>query len=166
MRRECRKRFPCTPGSLNSGFLGSRWWENVPDIPGACATRNCAYLVSGPWLSATMAFLNTCSCQRWTSGRQLRNQSMPSNGLTLYEKRWCFENKWCFDDIRTKCAGLGISIYIDSLQKQNIPTSLDRSISPSLVLCNIIVRTYPYRFYWNIQSANITRVLLCAVLIR
>ena len=24
-------------------------WENIPDIPGACPTRNFAYLVRGPW---------------------------------------------------------------------------------------------------------------------
>ena len=70
MRRECRKRFPrhrlqrkllasdpdmhhgtcvthvpwCMSGSLNrSGG------ENVPGIPGACATRNFTYLARGPW---------------------------------------------------------------------------------------------------------------------
>ena len=60
-RRECQERFPrhrrwaiptCItararlhvpwriPGSLTSGFLWSRCEENVPGIPGACATRN------------------------------------------------------------------------------------------------------------------------------
>ena len=37
----------CLPGSLTNGFLWSRWRENVPDIPGACATRNFTYLVRG-----------------------------------------------------------------------------------------------------------------------
>ena len=70
MRRECRERFPrhqrkplvsdpgmypgtcvthvlwCMPGSLTrSGG------ENVPDIPGACATRNVAYLARDPWMN-------------------------------------------------------------------------------------------------------------------
>ena len=36
------------PGSLTNGFLWSRWRENAPGIPGACATRNFAYLVRGP----------------------------------------------------------------------------------------------------------------------
>ena len=36
------------PGSLTSGFLWNRWRENVPGIPGACATRNFTYLVKGP----------------------------------------------------------------------------------------------------------------------
>ena len=70
MRRECRERFPrhqlqrkplvsdpgmhhgtcvthvswCVSGSLTSGG-----GENVPGIPGACATRNFAYLVRGSW---------------------------------------------------------------------------------------------------------------------
>ena len=71
MRRECRKRFPhhwlkkskplindpgmqhgtcvthvpwCMSGSLTSGN-----WENVPGIPGACATRNFTYLARGPF---------------------------------------------------------------------------------------------------------------------
>ena len=85
MRRDCRERFPrdqlqgktqvsdpgmhhgtcvthvswCMPGSL---FCGGG--ENVPGIPGACATRNFTYLVRGPctvciyrWLSARLQYL-------------------------------------------------------------------------------------------------------------
>ena len=70
MRRECRERFPrhllqrkplindpgmhhgtcvthvpwCMPGSLIHGG-----GENVPGIPAACTTHNCAYLARGPW---------------------------------------------------------------------------------------------------------------------
>ena len=70
MHRECRERLPrywlqrkplvsdpgmhhdtcvthvpwCMSGSLNRGG-----GENVPGIPGACATRNFTYLVRGPW---------------------------------------------------------------------------------------------------------------------
>ena len=70
MHRECRERFPrhrlqrkslvsdtcmhhgtcvthvpwCMSGSLASGG-----GENVPGIPGACATRNFMYLIRGPW---------------------------------------------------------------------------------------------------------------------
>ena len=36
------------PGSLTSGFLGSRWGVNIPSIPGACTSRNFTYLVRGP----------------------------------------------------------------------------------------------------------------------
>ena len=70
MRRECRERFPrhrlerkplvCDPGMHHgtcvthmpwcmSGSLTRGGGENVPGIPGACATCNFAYLVRGPW---------------------------------------------------------------------------------------------------------------------
>ena len=39
----------CMPGSLTSCFLWSRGGENVPGIPGACATHNFTYLVRGQW---------------------------------------------------------------------------------------------------------------------
>ena len=37
----------CMLGSLASGFLWSRWWVNVPGIPGACSTHNFTYPVRG-----------------------------------------------------------------------------------------------------------------------
>ena len=40
----------CMPGSLTISF-GIGGGENVPGIPSACATRHCAYLVRGPWVS-------------------------------------------------------------------------------------------------------------------
>ena len=72
MRQECREHFPhhrlqrklsvsgpdmhhgscvthvpwCMSGSLNCGG-----GENVPGIPGACATRNFTYLTRGPWMN-------------------------------------------------------------------------------------------------------------------
>ena len=65
MRRECRERLQrkplvCDPGMHHgtcvtqvpwcmSGSLTSGGGENVPGIPGACATRNFAYLVRCPW---------------------------------------------------------------------------------------------------------------------
>ena len=71
MRRECRERFPChrltkrnplvrDPGIHHgtcvthvpwcmSGSLTPGGGENVPDIPGACATRNSTYLARDPW---------------------------------------------------------------------------------------------------------------------
>ena len=39
--------------------------ENVLGIPGACATRNVAYLVRGPWIYLTS---NTCLCLWWGCG--------------------------------------------------------------------------------------------------
>ena len=54
----------CMPGSLNSGFLWNwRRGENVPGIPGACATWNFTYLVSGPLCvaySTPSHYLNEC----------------------------------------------------------------------------------------------------------
>ena len=71
MRRECREPFPrhrlqwkpliSDPGMHHgtcvthvpwcmSGSLTRGGGENVPGIPGACTTRNFAYLVRGPWL--------------------------------------------------------------------------------------------------------------------
>ena len=70
MRRECRERFPrhwlqrkplvSDPGMHHgtcvthvpwymSGSLTRGRWENVPGIPGACATHKFTYLVRGPW---------------------------------------------------------------------------------------------------------------------
>ena len=65
MRRECRERFPrhrlhrkslvidpsmhvpwCMSGSITRGG-----GENVPSVPGACASCNFAYLVRGSWLT-------------------------------------------------------------------------------------------------------------------
>ena len=39
----------CMQGSPTSGFLWSRWWGNVPGIPGACTTRNFTYLAKSPF---------------------------------------------------------------------------------------------------------------------
>ena len=70
MRQECRERFPRHRGLAIPTCITSRaermcrdacrdrWQavsfevgsgENVPGIPGACATRNFTYLVRGPW---------------------------------------------------------------------------------------------------------------------
>ena len=46
---KCVTRVPwCMPGPLPCGFLWSRWRGKVSGIPGACATRNFAYLVIAP----------------------------------------------------------------------------------------------------------------------
>ena len=55
----------CMPGSLSNGFLWSRCGENVPGIPGACTTRNFAYLARGPceracWWSSTVRRWDIC----------------------------------------------------------------------------------------------------------
>ena len=76
MCRECRERFPShrhqrkplvnDPGMHHgtcvthvpwcmSGSLTHSGGENVPGIPGACATRNFRYLVKGPWAHCSKA---------------------------------------------------------------------------------------------------------------
>ena len=83
MHRECRERFPrhwlqrkplvsdpgmhhgtcvthvprCMLGSLTGGG-----GENVPGIPGTCATRNFAYLVRGPWSCVILALTHRHYC--------------------------------------------------------------------------------------------------------
>ena len=70
MRRQCRERFPRHRGLAIQTCITARAWrtghdawrdrylkftfevggvENFPGIPAACATRNFAYLVRGPW---------------------------------------------------------------------------------------------------------------------
>ena len=47
-------------GIVNKRFLlKSAAGENIPGIPGACATRNFAYLVRGPWLLLPMSDLES-----------------------------------------------------------------------------------------------------------
>ena len=46
-----------------SGWLTRSRGENVPDIPGTCATRNLTYLARGAWLGAQKALshhINQC----------------------------------------------------------------------------------------------------------
>ena len=61
----------CIPGSLTNGFLWCRCGENVPGIPGACATRNFTYRVRDPFLLKSLIwfrhvrgtwFNQECSC--------------------------------------------------------------------------------------------------------
>ena len=47
MRRECQERFPCH--RLRRKPLTRGGGEYVPGIPGACATRNFAFLARGPY---------------------------------------------------------------------------------------------------------------------
>ena len=58
MRWECREHFPrnwlqrkplvlYARAVMHIGIANQRWRENVPDIPGACATRDFTYLARG-----------------------------------------------------------------------------------------------------------------------
>ena len=80
MRLECRERFPrhrlqrkplvSDPGMHHgtcvthvpwcmSGSLIRSGEENVPGIPGACASRNFAYLARDPWIGVVRSLSNT-----------------------------------------------------------------------------------------------------------
>ena len=90
MRRECRDRFSRHSGLAIPTCITARAWrtcrdacrdrwlvvsfevgsgENVPGIPGACATLNFTYLVRGPWISdaslSLMAGLTPLSPHAW-----------------------------------------------------------------------------------------------------
>ena len=94
MRRECRECFSPPPTSKKqlvsdpgmhhgtcvthvpwcmSGSLAPRGGENVPSIPGACATRNFTYLARGPWslLVWNLQFMNNA----WTKKKK-KNSSI------------------------------------------------------------------------------------------
>ena len=81
MRRECRERFPrhqlqrktlvSDPGMHQGTCVTHVPWcmsrsltrgcgENVPGIPGACATRNFTYLARGPCCDVMMAIFQRC----------------------------------------------------------------------------------------------------------
>ena len=115
MRRECQERFSppprvsdhdmhqgtcvthvswCMPGSLTSGFLWS--WENVPGIPGTCATRNFAHLVREAhdvyiWWNRGYRY-DTCRCHSWL-------QNLGSWGLSVSQ---CPQKMYwvCLDDTK------------------------------------------------------------------
>ena len=71
MRRDVGNVFPATDFKGNrcyrsrhaSRHAKPRWRENVPGISGACATRNFAYLVRGPYQS--LSSLTWCSVTHW-----------------------------------------------------------------------------------------------------
>ena len=74
MRRECRERFPRhrlqkkplvsdhgmrhARAVMHVGIATSGGGENVPGIPGACATRNFTYLVRDPYVMMHIVFLS------------------------------------------------------------------------------------------------------------
>ena len=58
----------CMSGSLNGGG-----GENVPGIPGACATRNFAYLVRGLWQFFSSAFYRDVTNHMFVSREEIPN---------------------------------------------------------------------------------------------
>ena len=132
MRRECRERFPRhrfqrkpivnDPGIHHgtcvthvpwcmSGSLTRVGGENVPDIPGACATRNFTYLVRGPLagiLERFVTYVNILPIM-WLTQR-LKNKSMkllsaPMAGFLLHAllQNSTFRHKmFTFADVESK----------------------------------------------------------------
>ena len=88
MRRECRERFPhyrglatptCRDYYVTVSFeVGGG--ENVPGIPGTCATRNFTKLVRGPWLRKT----TSCTSTWWQLWKVTDINSQP---VTVTNKR-------------------------------------------------------------------------------
>ena len=62
-----------------SGSLTRGGGENVPGIPGACATRNFTYLARGPWSVIDM--------RRWTCQYQI-NKRMPDLHYFMHITLW------------------------------------------------------------------------------
>ena len=113
MRRECRERFPrhrlqrkllvSDPGMHHgtcvthvpwciSGSLTRGGGENVPGIPGACASRNCTYLARGPWLLQSNVDVPTVSiilnfCSHWNIYFFIQN---------FFQKTFCCDILICY----------------------------------------------------------------------
>ena len=105
MRQECRERFPhhrlqrkllvsdpsmhydtcvthapwCMSGSLNHDGR-----ESIPDIPGAYATRNCSYLVRGPWKVKNNEFKKYWSKNNTNNDSYHSLQGWVSSGRNLF----------------------------------------------------------------------------------
>ena len=120
MRRECLERFPrhrlqrkplvSDPGMHHgtcvtqvpwcmSGSLTRSGGENVPGIPGACATRNFAYLVRGP----CRGFPQYCTFER-NHRSQRAGEAKLCYFLQLLNKRSSCQ--WCETSWRSRLRGL------------------------------------------------------------
>ena len=71
----------CMSGSLTRGG-----GENVPGIPGACATRNFTYLVRGPWLRTSL-------CTADNALRCSANERKYVSGLPKTRVKFCLQPK-------------------------------------------------------------------------
>ena len=71
----------CMSGSLTRGG-----GENVPGIPGACATRNFTYLVRGPWVTPdlTSSFLERTPSQSTSYERPVRKASAWTLNIAVF----------------------------------------------------------------------------------
>ena len=140
MRREYRERFPrhrlqrkpltsdpdmhhgpcvthgpwCMSGSLTRGG-----GENVPGIPGACATRKFVYLVRGPWVMISCrlspvrqeAIVFQCRLMvNWTPKNRNQNAKLHFQQHPIALLMWCcfqeYAFKMTFAKCRTFCPGI------------------------------------------------------------
>ena len=111
MRRECRECFPrhrlqrkllsSDPGMHHgtcvthvpwcmSGSLTRGGGENVPGIPGACATRNSTYLVRGPLESVSASWHGNASSQHYRPLNYEKNPSVTDRLSHTMGQQWSF----------------------------------------------------------------------------
>ena len=119
----------CLPGSLTSDFILSRFGENVPGIPGACATHKITYLVRG-------SLGNTLDRPIATRvNKKLHHLTSPFPGL------------WATDIDSMTVAWSGIDIAYTFLPFKGITTALAKMrVLHSLTM--IFIEPYPLKAYW------------------
>ena len=174
MRLDCRERFPrhrlqrkplvsdpdmhhgtcvthvpwCMSGSLNRGC-----GENVPAIPGACATRNITYLVRGPWCgsSRTLATLEQrvfCHiyhfCVTYGGYRYIYLQKVtcvgPAMHVLMIYPILCMMWTWSLSDAST-CKPLVIerhnSVCAEALAAGSYPKCSSKNATVERVFCEM-----------------------------
>ena len=110
MRRECRERFPrhclqrkprvSDPGMHTarawphvpwcmSGFLTCGGGENVPGIPGACATCNFTYLARGPWEPSSFSLRIHLTFNYIPALNFISNWYSNVSGISISNKKFC-----------------------------------------------------------------------------
>ena len=122
----------CMQGSLISGFLW-RWWHGIPGgIPGACAARNFAYLVRGPWhVTFANAVFSKCPriiaisvdakthflCNNLIAGNKKASQAqffwLTSTRMSIWKRKWLQLNQ-NFSDVMN-----GDTIYLWTIYLSN-----------------------------------------------
>ena len=85
-----------------SGSLTRDGGENVPGIPGACATRNFTYLLRGPWINANVNVTESaCIFLNDEVGNGNREFNVDTFGFICYKNRKMFHKISTFFPPRT-----------------------------------------------------------------
>ena len=162
MCRECRERFPrhwlqrkplvSNPGIHHStcvtqvpwcmtGLLTSGGGDNAPRIPGACATRNFAYLVRGPCVDEWMTY-------EWYVLSTVSMASLNDGGYIIY----MLINKWYINDV---CWWMSYALmsYLDELMLCDALMNDMRWIASCkanvcLYICSMTDNFSLYSFMW------------------